>query len=251
MNSIHPVPAANGRRVGGLIARALALSVSAAMLAGCFTTTPVAGPAASDYRLRHPIAVTEGVQTVELFIGSNRGGLTGEQRADVLAMAGTWRREATGGFVIELPTGTKNEIAAANALHETRAILSAAGVPPHAVEVRPYRSADPRKLATLKLNYSTMVADAGPCGTWPDDLGVTYARQHNDNVQFFNFGCATQRNLAAMVDNKADLVQPRGEVPPYTGRRTTVLDKYHRGEPTQTIDPDKSKGKISEVGNKQ
>jgi len=50
---------------------------------------------------------------------------------------------------------------------------------------------------------------------------------------------------------KADLVQPRGEVPPYTGRRTTVLDKYHRGEPTQTVDPDKSKGKISEVGNKQ
>jgi pilus assembly protein CpaD len=251
MSSTRPLPAANGRRVGMLLARVLALGGGAAMLAGCFTTTPVAGPAASDYRLRHPIAVTEGVRTVELFIGSNRGGLTAEQRADVFALAGTWRREATGGFVIELPTATKNEIAAANALHEARAILSAAGVPPHAIEVRPYRSVDPRKLATLKLNYSTMVADAGPCGTWPDDLGPTYARQHNDNVQFFNFGCATQRNLAAMVDNKADLVQPRGEVPPYTGRRTTVLDKYHRGEPTQTVDPDKSKGKISEVGNKQ
>jgi pilus assembly protein CpaD len=251
MSSNHPLPAANRRRIAALVARLLVLSGGASVLAGCYTTTPVAGPAASDYRLRHPIAITEGVHTVELFIGSNRGGLTAEQRADVLALAGTWRREATGGFVIELPTGTKNEIAAANALHETRAILSAAGVPPHAIEVRPYRPVDPRKLATLKLNYSTMVADAGPCGTWPDDLGPTYARQHNENVQYFNFGCATQRNLAAMADNKADLVQPRGETPPYTGRRTVVLDKYHRGEPTQAINPDKEKGKISELGNKQ
>ena len=51
-----------------------------------------------------------------------------------------------------------------------------------------------------------------------------------------------------MVENPADLVQPRGEVPPYTGRRTTVLDKYHRGEGTATTYPDADKGKISDVG---
>ncbi len=247
MSSTHP-PVADRRRVGALAARLLALVGGAGMLAGCFTTTQVASPAAFDYRLRHPIAIKEGARTVELLVGSNRGGLTGEQRADVLALAGTWRREATGGIVIELPSGTKNEIAAANALHEVRSILSAAGVPPHGIEVRPYRPADPRKLATLKLNYSTMVAEAGPCGTWPDDLGPTYDRLHNENVQYFNYGCATQRNLAAMVENKADLVQPRGEVPPYTGRRTTVLDKYHRGESTATVYPDADKGKISELG---
>jgi pilus assembly protein CpaD len=37
-------------------------------------------------------------------------------------------------------------------------------------------------------------------------------------------------------------------VPPYTGRRTTVLDKYHRGESTATVYPDADKGKISDVG---
>ena len=51
-----------------------------------------------------------------------------------------------------------------------------------------------------------------------------------------------------MVTNKADLVQPRGEIPPYTGRRTTVLDKYHRGETTQVVDPNADKGKISDLG---
>jgi pilus assembly protein CpaD len=247
MSSTH-LPAAQ-RRPAVRTARLLALLGCAALLSGCYkTTAPIVSPAASDYRLRHPIAIKEGARTVELFIGSNRGGLTGEQRADVLAFAQTWRRQATGGVVIELPAGTRNEIAAANSLHEVRSILAAAGVPPHAVEVRPYRPADPGKLATVRLNYSTLTADAGPCGTCPDDLGPTYDRQHNENVHYWNFGCASQRNLAAMVENKADLVQPRGEVPPYTGRRTTVLDKYHRGESTATVIPDADKGKISDVG---
>ena len=247
MRSTHPPVAKRGP--AGHTARLLALVGCAALLSGCYTTSaPVVTPAASDYRLRHPIAIKEGARTVELFIGSNRGGLTGEQRADVLAFATTWRRQATGGIVIELPAGTRNEIAAANSLHEVRSILSAAGVPPHVVEVRPYRPADPSKLATVRLNYSTMTADAGPCGTWPDDLGPTYDRQHNENVHYWNYGCATQRNLAAMVENKADLVQPRGEIPPYTGRRTTVLEKYRRGESTATVDPAAEKGKISDVG---
>ena len=51
-----------------------------------------------------------------------------------------------------------------------------------------------------------------------------------------------------MVDNPADLVQPRGEIPSYTGRRTTVLDKHRRGEASGTVYPDADKGKISEVG---
>ena len=51
-----------------------------------------------------------------------------------------------------------------------------------------------------------------------------------------------------MVDNPADLVQPRGEMPSYTARRTTVLDKYRKGESTATVYPDANKGKISDVG---
>ena len=133
-------------------------------------------------------------------------------------------------------------------MNEVRAILTAGGVPPAAVNVRPYRTNDPVKFGTLKVSYPTMTAEAGPCGLWPYDVGPTYNREHNENVEYWNLGCASQRNLAAMVENKADLVQPRGEVPPYTGRRTTVLDKYHRGETTQVVDPQADKAKISDVG---
>jgi pilus assembly protein CpaD len=242
------VPVEKWRGAGAAIARALTIAGSATLLAGCFTNDKIATPSAFDYRLRHPIAIKEGPRTIDLFIGTARGGLNGDQRADVLAFANTWRREATGGVVIDLPAGTRNEVAAANAVHEVRSILSAAGVPPTAVDVRPYRPSDPNKLASLKLTYPTTVAEAGPCGIWPYDLGPTASREHNENIQYYNFGCAHQRNLAAMVANKHDLVQPRGEVPPYTGRRTTVLDKYHRGETTQTVDPQADKGKISDLG---
>ena len=229
-------------------ARLVALVGCTAMLGGCYTNNQVATPAAFDYRLRHPIAISEGPRTLELFIGSARGGLNSAQRADVLAFANRWRRDATGGIVIDLPAGTRNEVASASAVQEVRSILTAAGVPPESVEVRPYRPSDPAKLATLRLNYPTLVADAGPCGLWPYDLGPTANREHNENVDYWNLGCAQQRNLAAMVENKADLVQPRGEVPPYTGRKTDVLDKYRRGQPTEAQSLDKDKGKISDLG---
>src|SRR5262249_44326701 len=156
--------------------------------------------------------------------------LTGEQRATVVAFAREWRREGSGGILIDVPTGASNAAAAASASQEVRSLLSAAGVPIDAVNVREHRPSSPQKLATLRLHYPRMMAEAGPCGLWPKDLGPTYEREHLENREYYNFGCASQRNLAAMVENPADLVQPRGEnTPPYMGRRTTVLDKYHRG----------------------
>lgn len=237
-----------GWRTASLVARVIIALGCTATLTGCYTTTPVASGLADDYRLRHPIAIKEGVRTVELFIGSKRGGLSPSQRADVASFAGAWRREATGGILIEVPATTRNEIAAANAVHEIRSLFSALGVPGQGIEIRPYRPADPTRIATVRLNYPTMTAEAGPCGLWPHDLGPTADREHNENVQYWNLGCSMQRNFAAMVENKADLVQPRGETPPYTGRRTTVLEKYRRGESPSTVYPEEVKSKISDLG---
>jgi pilus assembly protein CpaD len=228
--------------------RLLTIIGGAVMLAGCTTDQTAIREVPSDLRQRHPIAIREGVHTVEIFIGTKRGELTLDQRADVLAFAHTWRRDAAGGIMIDLPSGTSNAAAAANALREVRAILTNLGVPPQDIEVRPYRPNDPRTLATLRLNYPRMVASAGPCGLWPHDLGATNDREHSENLEYWNFGCAAQRNLAAQVDNPADLVQPRGEDPAYTPRRTTVLERYRSGNSPATTYANPDKGKISDVG---
>jgi len=231
-----------------IMLRTLVLSTA---LAGCYSYTAqeiALEQIPNDYRQRHPMVLKEAPRTVELFIGNRRGTLNAEQRAQVLSFAQAWRREGTGGVMIDVPSGTPNERSAMAALQEVRSILSSAGVPAEAVATRPNTADDPRKLATMRLHYPKVTADAGPCGLWPHDLGPTYEREHFENRQYYNFGCSNQRNIAAMVDNPVDLVQPRSEIPSYTGRRTTVLDKHHKGESSATVYPDASKGKISDVG---
>ena len=90
MHPIHPA-VEKLRRSGRIAARGLAIVACTLMLAGCYTAQERVTPADFDYRLRHNIAIKEGPRTVELFIGSNRGGLNGEQRADVLAFANFMR----------------------------------------------------------------------------------------------------------------------------------------------------------------
>jgi pilus assembly protein CpaD len=233
------------------LARFLAFASLAALLTGCKTTQThgdITSSVPADYRLRHPIAVREEAQTLNVFIGNRRGGLTPMQRAEVAALAPAWRSEATGGFVVEVPFGSSNERAAMSAAREVRGVLASAGVPHSSIELRPYRTDDPARLGTLRVKYPRMKAETGPCGLWPEDIGPTYNPLHAANRPHWNHGCATQRNLAAQVANPADLVQPRAETPVLTSRRNTVIDKYRKGEPTATQYPDANKGKVSEVG---
>ncbi len=233
----------------GLAVRAAVVAGCAIVVCGCNTDQQIAGvpDAPADYRMRHPITITEGDHTLQLLIGSNRGSLTPFQRAQVLAFAQSWRREATGGLIIDLPRGTSNEHASADALPEIRSILAATGVPPNAMAVRAY-AAPPGMLATIRITYPKMIAQAGPCGVWPKDIGPSMNRDYFENQQYWNFGCANQRNLAAMVDNPADLVQPRAETPVYTARQTTVVEKYRLGASTSTTYASTDSTKISDIG---
>jgi pilus assembly protein CpaD len=226
----------------------VAMIVACALtLAGCYTARAVED-VPDDYRLRHPIALKDGNRTYEILIGSNRGGLAPAQRADVLAFAHAWKREATGGLIIDVPSGTMNERAAADTLPEIRSIFTATGIPAGAIYVRAYHPASPVRLAAIRLNYPKIIAEAGPCGLWPADMGPGAGAEYLDNHEYWNFGCASQKNFAAMVDNPADLVQPRGEGPVYPARRTFELDKYRQGQATATTYPNPNAGKISDVG---
>lgn len=239
--------AAIARPSGKSALRILAIAGFAAMLAGCYTPGETQSNYPEDYRLRHPITLKEGRQTVEVFLSRNRGGLTPAQRADVLAFATAWSREGSSGIVIDIPRGGATSRAARDTLHEIRSILAAAGIPRNAVYVRSHRSPN-TLLATIRLNYLKLTAHAGPCGLWPDDLGPTLDAQYSENRSYWNFGCATQRNLAAMVDDPTDLVQPRGETPAYEPRRTVVLDKYRKGTSPSGAYDGIDKAKISDLG---
>lgn len=229
------------------------LLVLGLMLGACtHTETPPVDTTSgipTDYRLRHPIAVQEADKTITVFVGNGRGGLTGPQRAEITALAQSWLGEGTGRIVIDMPTQTPNARAAADSLREIRAMLVADGVPPNAVEVRDYRPSDPRQFAAIRVNYPRLIATTGPCGLWPEDLGPTASNSgYFENKPYYNLGCAYQRNMAAMVANPADLVQPRAETPAYTARRSMSFEKYRKGQTTATTYPESDKAKLSDTG---
>lgn len=221
-----------------------------AVLGACtHTAETVAASYPDDYRLRHPIALQESDQSVVVFVGHARGALSASQRADVLGLAQSWLREGTGVISADVPVDTPNARAAADSLREIQALLSAAGVPPNDVVVRHYHPEDPRQMAAIRLNHPRISAVVGPCGLWPEDLGPSVKdKSYFENKSYYNFGCAYQRNMAAMVDNPSDLVQPRPETAPYTARRTAAFEKYRKGAPTSTTYPDADKAKLSDTG---
>ena len=235
------------KRRSATVLRVLAVAGIATSLAGCYTQRVAQEVYPTDYRERHPITLTEREHTVEIFVGRNRGGLTASQRADVLAFAQYWRREATSGIIVDVPQGGPTDHAAADSAREVQSIFAASGVPRNAIYVRGYRPLD-FSLASIRINYSKLAAEVGPCGLWPHDLGTSFDRTYTENRPYWNLGCASQRNLASMVDNPADLVQPRGEAPAYSARRSVAIDKYRKGDNPSSAYSGYETGKISSLG---
>ena len=66
-------------------------------------------------------------------------------------------------------------------------------------------------------------------GRWPDDL-----LDNVENKHYADFGCSYQNNLAAQIDNPADLLGPRKQTPIDAENRINAIDVYQnrgvRGE---------------------
>jgi pilus assembly protein CpaD len=247
--TITQIPWTDRRLKPWLATRIACAMLAAAALASCKTTeTTDTVPYAYDYRERHPIRLQEGVRTVEIFVGRRRAGLTEAQRRNVEGFAREWHRQAAGGIEIRVPFGTDNEHAARDTVAEIEGILLAAGVPRKGIVTRPTHPAAPYELMPIVLAYPRIAAVAGPCGYWPNDLGPGAGIEYDTNQPYWNLGCSMQHNLAAMVEDPSDLVQPRAETPPYAARRSVVLEHYRKGEDTTTQYRDVEKAKISDVG---
>jgi len=229
---------------------ALALTGLSVMLGACNTTGEIVTQTVpTDYRQRHPIAVQEAKKSIVIFVGKARGGLSAAQQSDVAGIARDWVREGTGSVVVDVPIDAANSRAAAATYREIRSVLASADVPSRAIVQHPYRPEDPGLLPTIRLGYSRIAAVAGPCGLWPEDIGPSILDPgYNENHPYFNLGCASQRNLAAMIDNPADLEQPRAETPVYTARRDMAFERYRKGTPVATPNTEADKAKLSDTG---
>lgn len=212
-----------------LIACALTLA-----LAGCKTDDnrgQVAGWALVDPSQRHPIIVSQQPQTMSLRVPRGSSGLAPQQRAQLLAFADRSRASDAGNskLIIAAPSGSDNEVAAMHSVDEIRTLLSDRGFPEASIQVEAYGQEGGDNEPPIKVSYLRYVAEGPECGQWPENLAY-----NPNNLPHPNLGCATQKNLAAMAANPADLLGPRTQGDRSSERRDAVMDKYVKGESSNT-----------------
>jgi pilus assembly protein CpaD len=208
----------------------IALAATLALtLAGCKTLeegTRVAGWELTDPLQRHPILVSQQPETLNIAVPRGANGLSPSQRSDVLGFSHQARASDAGNsrLVIAAPSGSSNETAAITAVHEIGALLKENGYTEAEINIEPFDAAGASN-PPVKLSFLRFVAEGPECGNFQTNL----ARDPR-NLPAPNFGCASQKNLAAMVVNPADLLGPRNMDARPSERRSVTWDKYIKGE---------------------
>ncbi len=228
-------PRASGPRP--VVAKLLAVSLLALSAAGCKSLEEPgaygAGFTIVDPLQKNPIMVTQQPATLNLRVSRNASGLNDSQRRDVAGFLNHFRNTGMGNtrLVISVPAGSPNEGAATRMMSEVKSMVVDFGFSDTVTVTEPYTA--PRGTeAPLRLSYLQYIAEGPACGRWPTNL----ARQ-KDNLNYDNFGCAQQRNLAAQIANPADLIGPRSMTPSDTERRAVVIGRYENGEVTAAQRP--------------
>lgn len=216
-------------RLAAILLGSLALG---ATLGACAPREPqFTGSVDTDgFRTRHPIVVEEGSETLDVPVGTQAAHLPAKLAATVEAFGRESRRQGASGVVMMVPSGSSNEVAAHRQAREIAAALTRGGVPAHAIEKRAYQAVGPEDVAPIRLAYPRIVARVPhECGEWPEQATSDFG-----NHDYWNFGCATQSNIAAMVENPADLVAPAPLGATDATRRAVVLQAYRKGEKTRS-----------------
>jgi pilus assembly protein CpaD len=202
----------------------LALTAGSLIVAGCtetIGTSDVPNMREYDYRQRHPIVLSNEPEVFDMHVGMRGPALSAKLETAIRQYVSEYRADGNGPITIQVPTGAANTIAAASTGHAVHYALVRAGVPRGLIDVAPYEVGDHSKTATLRISYLRVKAVVPTCGLWPTGSDTNF-----ENTDSFNFGCAQQQNLAAMVANPADLIRPRPMDPPSGARRANTMQIY-------------------------
>ncbi len=214
---------------GGLKLAGLSLLLLAG-LNGCQTKQEDSAAllATNDYRVRHPIVIAEKPEILDLPIGYQTRGLNRNIAGSVTEFAVRSRQNGNGRVEIQVPSGAANESAVHSVTPQIKSALKRGGVGARHITTRSYAPEDTGAAAPIRLSYARVQASVDECGEWPSSIDGKFGPNHD----YQNFGCASQHNLAAMVENPADLLTPRASTPVDQQRRAVLFEKYRAGEIT-------------------
>lgn len=181
----------------------------------------------------HPITVDS--QVVTLTLDANTGDMSTLDQARVRAFAEGYLENGHGPVSVSAPAGSGKQDASAGA----RKALNDAGVSWEDISGAGYIPAEGSGNEVV-LSYTRYVATPSACGVWEGMKARDYANKRSPN-----FGCATQNNLAAMIADPRDLVQPTDEAPADAMARVRGVNAYRSGKKTSSQTDSEIKQQVS------
>ncbi len=168
---------------------------------------------------RFPIQVSKG--KVQMKVPARSARLSAAHEDAVARFAQSANSHQASQVSVARPSGQTSADAVAGRITQ---VLNAQGVPSANIRHTTYSGHGP-----VIMSYSRYMAHTAECGDWSEDFGTS-----TNNGPYSDMGCTTQSNIAAMVANPKDLVQPRTMDAPSATRRAEVLNKYGKGQNTAT-----------------
>jgi pilus assembly protein CpaD len=200
-------------------------SIPSAFLIGCFgllALTACTGQSpVPDVRLGHAILVER--RPAELLLAPGPDGMVSvADTRRVKDFVDSWRDGGRGPLRVAIPErlgrGAQDRLLAQLAELVKRRDADASDI---------LSIAAAQGAAGIILAFDDFVAIGPSCD--PENAGMS---SRGKNVQTPAFGCATQRNIAAMVAHPADLIDPAASGDASAARGAAVIYNYRLGEPT-------------------
>jgi pilus assembly protein CpaD len=153
--------------------------------------------------LRHPIGFGARAETLDVEVPADADGLSPNQNIDVYRFLKLYKREATSRLVIAVPGDPRPPASMAKSLQGIQKHVTDAGIDYRITRAKRMPAGE---VPSIRLVYRRPVAVPPACDKWGENVGRNEAR-----IPYPNYGCATQHNLAVMVDNARDLKGPQEE----------------------------------------
>ncbi|TDQ78950.1 pilus biogenesis lipoprotein CpaD [Dongia mobilis] len=176
-----------------------------------------------DYRERYPIKVEE--RTALLILDPGPGGSVMSQDLGAIdEFSLDYGKRAAGTITVEIGANSRTDPLATNFGRQIVDILGARGIPRSHITFKYDTDPAAAKYGRAIMQFPIYVAIAHECGTFKDQPGFTPLNENTGG-----FGCANQRNLAAMVVNPRDLIDMQSPTGRLAARSDVVVGKYIAG----------------------
>lgn len=199
------------------LAATLVLCGSATLLAGCsqeFASVDDNYVAAFSEE-RYPISVVD--KPFKLTIPARTGKVANDDMKRLVSFARAAQGKGASPVIVSYPSGSRK---AAAASREAVIILRNQGVQPDMIRRATYNG----KSDIVALSFTQRVAETKPCGNWPQNLGNVAK-----NEPWHDFTCSSQNNLAAMVTNPNNFIEPARTVRRDAAAQMPAVETYQSG----------------------